>query len=189
MPEQNSTPNSVTDPKRRRYLMEKISQLQEYVKKNGGDPSYFSTDGSQLSDSVYIKTQKLVQQHLKDNPQLSDEAPELYGRSSTGQKVYTDQLRELHRQQLAEQHQQVVKEVPPANNIVPRAGDSYTKAALRSFFGAKDAYDYSTPKDGGFEWRPASSPKEAMQRMAGDGRDLSRGNALFEKVKKKAEKK
>ena len=71
------------------------------------------------------------------------------------------------------------------NNIIPRGGDSYTKAAIRSFFGADDAYAYNVRTPSGEAWQPAKSPADAFGKLKQSSPNLEVGNKLFERVKKK----
>ena len=172
-----------SDPNRRRELLGEVSKMMRYVQQNGGDTTLF--DGNELSDSLASKTMKLPHAYLKSNPELAKRYPELFGQSTTGTKVYTDDIAELRGQRTVTNAEPSATSVKPVNNIIPRAGDSYTKAAIRSFFGADDAYAYNVRTPSGYTWQPAKSPEDAFSKLKQSSPNLEVGNKLFERVKKK----
>ena len=158
--------------------------MMRYVQQNGGDTTLF--DGNELSDSLASKTMKLPHAYLKSNPELAQRYPELFGQSDTGSQVYTDGIAELRKGgSNPAAPANVAPPFKPVNNIIPRGGDSYTKAAIRSFFGADDAYAYNVRTPSGEVWQPAKSPDDAYGKLQQTSPSLEVGNKLFEKVKKK----
>ena len=172
-----------SDPNRRRELLGEVSKMMRYVQHNGGDTTLF--DGNELSDSLASKTMKLPHAYLKSNPELAKRYPELFNQSATGTQVYTDDIAELRGQRTVTSAEPSIATVKPVNNIIPRGGDSYTKEAIRSFFGAKDAYAYNVRTPSGEAWQPAKSPSDAFDKLKQSSPSLEMGNKLFEKVKKK----
>ena len=128
---------------------------------------------------------KLPHAYLKSNPEMAKRYPELFSQSATGTQVYTDDIAELRGQRTVTSAEPSIATVKPVNNIIPRGGDSYTKAAIRSFFGAKDAYAYNVRTPNGEAWQPAKSPSDAFDKLKQSSPSLEIGNKLFEKVKKK----
>ena len=172
-----------SDSNRRRELLGEISKMMRYVQQNGGDTTLF--DGNELSDSLASKTMKLPHAYLKSNPELAKHYPELFGQSATGTQVYTDDIAELRGQRTVTNAEPSAAKGKPVNNIIPRGGDSYTKAAIRSFFGADDAYAYNVRTPSGEAWQPAKSPADAFGKLKQSSPNLEVGNKLFERVKKK----
>ena len=159
--------------------------MMRYVQQNGGDTTVFDGNNA-LSDAVTAKTMKLPHAYLKSNPELAKKYPELFGQSTTGSQVYVDDIAELRKAgNVVPAAAPVAPPAKPVNNIIPRGGDSYTKAALRSFFGADDAYAYNVRTPQGEVWQPAKSPADAYGKLQQTSPSMEVGNRLFEKVKKK----
>lgn len=192
-----------TDPKRNNQLFSEVSRLMNYINKNGGDTTMYNRGNSTgtVSDSAYAKTVPLPSRYLKENPHLAKEYPELYSfREDGGTNVFTGNIRRIREDAASEAtssrgatgggyldgNPQIPKRT--VNNIIPRGGDSYTKAAIRSLFGAKDAYAYNVRTPNGEEWRPAASPSDAYNKLSSTSPSLAEGNRLFDRVKKKMKK-
>lgn len=192
-------PNEVKDDifggnERRKQLIDQLKRMDQYITSSNGDLSALD-DSYSGSDASFVKTKKLLHNYLKENPSLATDYPELYGTSSTGQSIYTDRIKMLRAQQPSEATAPAkaagADEYTVPNNIVPR---NRITSPIKRLFGAKNEYSYNSYiKDGlGGRWgmKTADSPESAYNSIVNEpGRDLTRGNDLYEALKKRIAKK